>query len=264
MAFQLSGWARASVSANEPVQSLSLLDSVTNVVIAVNSYTGCFREYNYYSAVVTVAADVGTISGDTLAAISTAGYFNPVFYDLQIGDIINTYSAYDGSSARFVVTNVGTFAAPSVILLALSSGNIVSGSVLSPNLTAAQICAMYAAPVAIPGLAAPGAGYAYLITSFSVNMTFGTAALTNGGVVALQYGNAVHGAGPLATGTIAAAVFTAAQNSYGYAAGAVSLATSANAINTAIFISNQTAAFTQNASTDTFQYQIGYRVIPMV
>ena len=46
MAFTIQNWARASVSMNEPIQS------VTDTAVSASPVIeGCFREYNYYSPV---------------------------------------------------------------------------------------------------------------------------------------------------------------------------------------------------------------------
>ena len=79
--FQIQSWARASVSANE------VLQTANNIVV------GCFREYNYYSPV------------DTQATCSASGYFNNVAFDLITGDYIKIYSASEGSLVTYYVTN---------------------------------------------------------------------------------------------------------------------------------------------------------------
>ena len=74
-------------------------------------------------------------------------------------------------------------------------------------LTAAQVNGMYATPVQL--LPAPGAGKLIIIDSILWDIAFVSAQYVAGGAIAAQYGNTVHGAGPAASATLAAATLNA-------------------------------------------------------
>ena len=66
----------------------------------------------------------------------------------------------------------------------------------------------------------------------------------------MQYGNTVHGAGPLATATLAAATLNAdTASTLNMAAGAAADVLLSAAANTALYISNASGAFTTGDST---------------
>jgi hypothetical protein len=128
------------------------------------------------------------------------------------------------------------------------------------SLTAAQIKALYDTPVQL--VAAPGAGKLIVIDSILWDIAYGTTQFTAGGVLAAQYGNTVHGAGPVASGTLAAAslngVAASGFLSNGGIAGGLSVAKTAS-LNTAVYLSNQTADFATGDSTATLY--VRYRVV---
>jgi hypothetical protein len=128
------------------------------------------------------------------------------------------------------------------------------------SLTAAQIKALYDTPVQL--VAAPGAGKLIIIDSILWDIAYGTTQFTAGGVLAAQYGNTVHGAGPVASGTLAAAslngVAASSFLSNGGIQGSLSVLKSAS-LNTAVFLSNQTADFATGDSTATLY--VRYRVL---
>jgi hypothetical protein len=127
-------------------------------------------------------------------------------------------------------------------------------------LTAAQVNGMYATPVQL--LAAPGSGKLILIDSILWDIAYGTTQYAAGGAIAAQYGNSVHGAGPAASGTLAAATLNAvAASSFLSNAGSAGLldVASSAALNTAVYLSNASAAFTTGDST--VNLYIKYRVV---
>jgi len=128
------------------------------------------------------------------------------------------------------------------------------------TLTAAQVKALYDTPVQL--IAAPGAGKLVIIDNILWDIAFGTTQYTAGGVLAAQYGNTVHGAGPVASGTLAAAslngVAASGFLSNGGVSGALSV-TKATSLNTAVYLSNQTADFATGDSTVTLY--VRYRVV---
>lgn len=128
------------------------------------------------------------------------------------------------------------------------------------NLTAAQVNGMYATPVQL--LAAPGAGKLIIIDQILWDIAFVSAQYAAGGAITAQYGNTVHGAGPAASGSLTAAslngVAASGYLSNGGIAGSLNVAASAS-LNTAVYLSNATGAFTTGDSTVTMY--IKYRVV---
>ena len=127
-------------------------------------------------------------------------------------------------------------------------------------LTAAQIKALYDTPVQL--IAAPGSGNLIIIDSILWDIAYSTAQYTGGGVLAAQYGNTVHGAGAVASGTLAAAslngVAASGFLSMGGISGSLNVAASSS-LNTAVYLSNQTADFATGSSTATLY--IRYRIL---
>ena len=133
-------------------------------------------------------------------------------------------------------------------------------NVTEVSITAAQWNAMYATPFQL--LAAPGANKAIVVKDVILNMTFVSAAYAAGGAVGLQYGNSAHLAGAPASATEAATDFTSAVAStiFKFGSGLSTGALVSAAANTAVYISNATAAFTTGDST--FKAWVSYQVIP--
>lgn len=157
------------------------------------------------------------------------------------------------------------------------------------NLTNAQILGMNAAPVQV--LPSPGAGFVTVIKSFTLigrgtpayvplvqtgnltnfpfpNVNVGSAgnnytALAAGGAISLQYGVGGPGfaAGQVCSGTIAASVYTGA-GAAGWGTTGTGVINLNLGINTGVFISNATQAFTTGAATNNFVAVIEYQVWP--
>lgn len=127
-------------------------------------------------------------------------------------------------------------------------------------LTAAQVNGMYDTPVQL--IAAPGAGKLILIDSILWDIAFVSAQYDAGGAIAAQYGNTVHGGGPAASGSLAAAslngVAASGFLSNAGSAGLLNVAASASE-NTAVYLSNASGAFTTGDST--VNLYIKYRVV---
>jgi hypothetical protein len=198
------------------------------------------------------------------------------------GGLSNTLPSGDifvgnGSNIATAVTMSGDGTLSNAGVLTIGSGAI-TGSKIAANtvdfanlaldvtatatvsLTAAQIAGMYATPVQL--VAAPGAGKLIVIDSILWDIAFDTTQYTGGGVIAAQYGNAPDGAGPAASGTLAAASLNAvAANAFlsnGGIAGALNVSKTAS-LNTAVYLSNATAAFATGNSTATLY--VRYHVV---
>lgn len=116
------------------------------------------------------------------------------------------------------------------------------------TLSAAQIKALYDTPVLL--VAAQGAGKMVVIDSINWDITFVSASYAAGGVLAAQYGNTVHGAGPAASGTIAAATLNAVAASTELSQGSAALNVAKTAAsNVAVYLSNASGDFTTGDST---------------
>lgn len=127
------------------------------------------------------------------------------------------------------------------------------------TLTAAQVLGMYATPVQL--VAAPGSGKLILIDSILWDIAFVSAQYAAGGAIQAQYGNTIHGAGSPASASIAAATLNGVSAS-GFLAngsGSATLNAPATVENTAVFLSNATAAFTTGDST--VNLYVRYRVV---
>jgi len=120
---------------------------------------------------------------------------------------------------------------------------------------------MYAVPISI--LAAPGANVTYLVEKFAYEIVGTGTGYAGGGITILEYGNVAHGAGPQAASTIPAGEYTATSSLF-FTMTAISIQTTmANAANLAIYLSNDTAAFT-GGGAGTINWYIWFRVIPTV
>lgn len=223
---QIQCWARESVSANEPNQS-------NGGIVA-----GCFRRYNYYSPV------------DTQATCSASGYFNAavayagVYADLVTGDLITVYSLTENSYVTYQVT-----VASGVVTLAQQSTGTTARGRLS--LTAAQLIAGYAAPIAITGLPALGANQMYSDVFAQFLFTYGSAQFTTGGALGIQYGATANLAGTKATSTLSNTQVNGVAADSIAAIIPVTIAPAAKAAiaNLGLFLSNDTAAFAVGTGT---------------
>ena len=214
MAFTLQNWARSSVSALEPSYALTS-----------GTIVGCYREYLYYSPI------------DTQATVEASGYFNSVSYDIATGDLVRVFSLTENSYVTYQLTNTSGVITTAQIGTASAKGRLA--------LTAAQLIAGYAAPIAIPGLAALGANLMYSDVFAQFNWVYGSAQFTTGGNLGIQYGNTANLAGVKATSTFTnTAVNGIAANSVSALIPVTVVPTaSANVVNQGLFLSNDTAAF---------------------
>lgn len=194
---------------------------------------------------------------------------------VSTANIVNnavTYAKIQQASANTLIGNA-TSGTANVEEITLGNGLAFSGTTLSipntniryatVNLTLAQFLGMYATPVQI--LAAPGAGLMHIVDKIMINMAYGSAQLAAGGAVGAQYGLAIHGTGPSASATEAATDFTSATAStmFRMGGGLSTGAVTSTAINTAVCLSNATAAFTTGTGA-TFVVDVWYVTVPAV
>lgn len=194
-----------------------------------------------------------------LTAVANSGNFNVTISNASHGQS-TVYSIADVGAATGQLLNKTAALVNGNLIQASGTAGIVVDSGISAaaqtqfaqvTLSAAQFNGMYAAPVLL--VAAPGANKMIIVQSMQLDMTFVSADYAAGGVVAAQYGATVHGAGPLATNSEAAADFFAAASTVfsfssvsGNTVGALPLSTCGNA---GIYLSNATQAFTTGDST---------------
>lgn len=157
------------------------------------------------------------------------------------GLVVNTgdflFISYSGGQAVFSIGSVA-----SNIVTLLKGSNPYTNEV---SMTLAQFTGMYAAPALL--VPAQGANTIIVLESMLLKEIYGSAALTAGGVVGVQYGNTVHGAGAAASSTVEASDFTGATASTAYfftglSGNAVEVAYTA-CVNTGLYLSNATQAF---------------------
>lgn len=183
MALTIANWARATVSANEPL-----------VTLTGGTVVGCFREYNYYTA-------------DSQATVSASGYFNAgvanggVAFDVVTGDYVKVYSTADSTLFTYRMTNTS-----GVITVVLSAGD---GGVIETTtaITAAAFDGMYVTPISL----IPAQGTNRILVLESVVLRPSNVLTTDyaaGGVVFVQYTATTNGGGLAASGTVAATEFT--------------------------------------------------------
>lgn len=265
MAFNYLNWQRWSSGfdiANNAQWNYT--DTVTDniaTITAANYFAPAVQELTVGDLIWIVATDVltgefaqVTAVNKTLATVTVA-VFNAV---LGVGSVGTTNLASQAVTAAKIANNTITasqIAANGVTSAALSLDTI---QYVKVPITAAQWNGMYAAPFVL--IAAPGAGKMIVVDSCVLVMTFVAAQYAAGGAVALQYDTTVHGAGTLASATLAAATVN------GYAASSnvgIAPALGSSAITTVqnkgLYISNQTGAFTTGDGT--WNAHLAYRIV---
>ncbi len=291
MAFTLANWACISSSMNEGQETVTpfggspTLINAQNVFVygSPNDAAATIAAANYFLpqyaslavndiilgngtdasfalVVLTVSAtSVTTASMGLTGSISTANIDNNAV----------TFAKFQEIATHTLVGNPtgGTTEASEVTL---GNGLEFSGTTLriplanlqyaTVNMTLAQFLGMYATPFQI--LAAPAAATMHIVHSCAINMHFGSAALVGGGAVGLQYGNTAHLADPPASSTEAATDFTgaAASTMFRFNGGLSTGVATADAVATAVFISNDTAAFTVGTGA-TFTVDVWYSTV---
>jgi hypothetical protein len=172
MAFLLANWGRASVSMNEPIETVGAV------------IVGAPRIYTYYTA-------------DSQATVATtANYFGLVVNDLAIGDRIDVYSSLDATYVTYLIT-VAT--RPNLVTIVALSNQLVANVLFTP----AQFITAFTAGLQI--VPAPGANRVIVVTNATLSIVWATTQYTLGGAVRFQYGLAGGAAGTNTCATTVAA-----------------------------------------------------------
>jgi hypothetical protein len=129
------------------------------------------------------------------------------------------------------------------------------------TLTSVNLLAMYATPVQI--IESPGLTSAIIIDQVTYRLNYGTVAYSDsGGNFGLQYGSAAHFGGAQATTQSNSNIFTETESSIVTATVFTNLLTISAVANTAVYISNDSAALITGDSTmDVF---VRYHILPTV
>lgn len=201
-------------------------------------------------------------TNETFVANPAAGGQTNTLLDgrIWVGNVSNV-AASVVPSGDLTMTNAGVFSI---------GANKVLSSMISPLLrkyiavpiSAAQFNGMYATPIEL--LAAGGANTLHVIDQFQLVLTYGTTPFANGGTAIVQYDSTPNGAGVAASTTnITNAVVQAANSSrtWTMTAGVATLPF-ATTVNKGLYLSNNTAAFTDGDST--MVGHLWYKTIPTV
>jgi hypothetical protein len=173
----------------------------------------------------------------------------------------------NGSNIATGVAMSGDTTISNAGVMAIGANKVLS-SMISPlvrkyatvDISAAEFNGMYDAPKLL--LAAQGANTLIVLDQLQLVMTYGAAPFAAGGVAAVQYDSTVHGAGVIASTTLSAATFQAAESTtFTMNSGVVALPFSTT-VNKGLYLSNLTADFTTGDST--MVAHLWYRVIPTV
>lgn len=238
------------VSFNSPIKLPGLSSQTRIVTMAVNDPLGTVSSAGYLNSQVDVNGNpiLVQVNGVNLNQFSNGG--NGLV--LNSGDFINM--AYLGGQGIFQIS--------------VGAGNIItlSNSIASLStqiaMTAAQWNAMYGAPFLM--IPAAGANTIVVPNSMFAKLLYGSAQFAAGGPVALQWGNTVNGGGVLATNAEQASDFTGATAStlfmFDRAFGNGSQAAYSSCVNTGLYLSNSSAAFTTGTGAS-WLIDINYTVL---
>ena len=182
------------------------------------------------------AANLGAVTGAGLAGGNGA-----VITVLGDGVTIDTNGA--ANSVEVIGSSIGS-----------AQLSVLVEKTLTGTITALAFEGMYATPISL--LAALGTHKAIKVKSFDLELIYGTTQYAAGGAIALQYGNAAHGAGLAASASLAAATVNGAAAGIIESLAGVMAGASSAIVNEGIFLSNATQAFTTGDST--FNWSLKY------
>lgn len=229
-----------------------------------------------------------TTDTENMAAISASGYFNavntnPSSPELNVNDSLYLVAS---DAVNFAIVTaispdvtvelldpalgVGNVMTANIADLAVTTAKIADGAVTTDKLddaavtsakledllvhharvtmTAVQWDAMYVSPFEL--VPAPGASEKLIPMRVVVNIDYGGTVFADGGVIFIQYDDTTLGAGPQATGTLAAATFIGytADTTFAFTPVDTTLVDSTT-LGTSLCISNATGAFTGGTSS---------------
>jgi hypothetical protein len=292
MAFTLANWTCVSSSLNQGQETVNVFGVGNTVLNAPNLFiygsptdtVATISAANYFLSIFpdldvgdwifgngTDASFALTVTASSATGVTVAS--TGLLASIGTGNIVNnavTYAKFQQVAASSLVGNPtgGLANAEGITLgpglsfvgttLQVAGGSLTQQAIVP--MTLAQFLGMYAAPFQL--IAAPGAGNMIIVDSVYINLIYGSAALAAGGAVSVQYGNAAHAAGTLITNAEAAADYiAAAANTMFKLSGTLGTGVLTSAgINTAVFLSNATGAFT-GGTGDTFNVIVNYRVV---
>ncbi len=269
MAFNINYIGRVSSSANSDIQRMWVYNGTTtgsNETVATIVASGYFNDF-----MVNLALGLGPLSVGDLFVIN--GNDASAFYTVTSVTTNVTMSVF-ASTGVVGTANIQDGAVTNAKLAtdAVDTTNIVDAAVTSDkidptvlqyvavNLSAANILAMYGAPVQV--LAAGGANTAHIVEHAVLVMDYNSTQYAAGGAIGLQYGNTANLAGEAASATIPAANIQGAADTSDMVAGALTSGAMTAVENLGLFISNLTAAFTTGNSPCILH--LWYRTIPTV
>ncbi len=201
----------------------------------------------------TVDRDAGTVTVVTFTesfSVGTANIQDLAVTTAKIADLAVTTGKLDDEA----------------VTSAKIADNAVTSDQLALNLlqyvavdvSATQFKAAYGTPLSV--LASPGTDKITLVEHAALVMTFNSAQYALGGATGLQYGSTAHLAAPKATATVAGATIDAdAASAVNMVAGACADVSFTAGTDKALYLSNDTAAFTTGDSD--FVLHIWYRVV---
>lgn len=158
-----------------------------------------------------------------------------------------------------LIPSSASFASADVSKLTLGT---VTNQYKTGTLTLDQMLALYTTPVEV--LPVLSSGYMYVVDKLVLEAIYGSAALTGGGNIYLQYGTTAHGTNT-ASGNIAASFLTTFSadktvSTTGTIGTAGLATTSTNAAS--LTITNDTAVFASGTGSS-FVYHVFYKVVPV-
>jgi len=204
------------------------------------------------------------VTTDALSTILAAGYLNDLGDKVKSGDqfLVNYLDTSNYPTTQVAVYGqfMANLVGSNMNLIPTASG-ATSASVSVPL---ASFLGMYAAPVQI--VPAPGANLLIVLKRAEIIMTYGSAALAAGGVVAFQYDSTVHGAGVAASNTEQAADFFATASTtfafVGVSGNTVGALPFSTTVNKGLYLSNATQPFTTGTGSS-FVVKASYDIIPV-